>query len=181
MVFILPYESKILYIYEVWAQKREQMGWKPMSFYRSRADDEGIEKLTYLTLYSMKYGAVAGIFDGAVVSNATTLRHYLGRIGFWTLPAALSAGSFLATTHVLAKTTGKDNVYNHMLGGVVAASVWGWKFNSYALGFPLALILAALCGVKKLTVDYDMPFIGNVPKYPEYWYFAQKHDLSIMK
>uniref|UniRef100_A0A131YRA7 NADH dehydrogenase [ubiquinone] 1 alpha subcomplex subunit 11 n=1 Tax=Rhipicephalus appendiculatus TaxID=34631 RepID=A0A131YRA7_RHIAP len=182
MVFIPPYESKIWYVYELWEEKRKQLGWKPFSYYRTPADQEGLEKMLYLSFYSLKYGVGAGVFDGFAVSHATTLRHYLGRIGYWTAPGLVSCGAFVATNHVLAKTTGKDTVYNHMASAVVAASVWGAKFNSYMVGVPLALGLVVMCGVKKLTVDAGMATMaGDTPKYPEYWYFAQKNDLSIMK
>uniref|UniRef100_L7LZI6 NADH dehydrogenase [ubiquinone] 1 alpha subcomplex subunit 11 n=1 Tax=Rhipicephalus pulchellus TaxID=72859 RepID=L7LZI6_RHIPC len=182
MVFIPPYESKYLFIYELWDQKRKELGWKPFSYYRTPADQEGLEKMLYLSLYSLKFGAVAGVFDGLAVSHATTLKHYLGRIGYWTVPGLVSTGAFVATNHCLAKVTGKDTVYNHMASAVVAASVWGAKFNSYLVGFPLAVGLAVMCGVKKLSVDAGMTTLaGDSPKHPEYWYFAQKNDFSIMK
>nr|XP_037287822.1 uncharacterized protein LOC119180788 [Rhipicephalus microplus] len=182
MVFIPPDQLKYVYIYELWEQKRKQLGWKPFSYYRTPADEEGLEKMLYLSLYSMKYGTVAGLYDGLAVSEAKTLKHYLGRVGYWTVPGVVSTGAFVATNHVLAKLTGKDSVYNHMASAVVAASVWGAKFNSYTLGIPLAIGLAVICGVKKLSLDAGMATMsGDTPKYPEYWYFAQKHDLSIMK
>ncbi|KAH7935116.1 uncharacterized protein LOC119404875 [Rhipicephalus sanguineus] len=182
MVFIPPYESKLLFIYEVWAQKRQQLGWKPFSYYKTRADEQGLEKMLYLSYYSLKYGIAAGVYDGFALAHATTFKHYLGRIGYWTVPALMSTGAFVATNHVLAKVTGKDTVYNHMASAVAAASVWGAKFNSYTVGVPLAVVLVVLCGIKKLTVDAGMESMaGTTPKYPEYWYFAQKNDFSIMK
>ncbi|KAH8035671.1 hypothetical protein HPB51_007915 [Rhipicephalus microplus] len=189
MVFIPPDQLKYVYIYELWEQKRKQLGWKPFSYYRTPADEEGLEKMLYLSLYSMKYVASRGsrIYSGnsalpASVVNVLRFPHRPGIFLIENIPMMVSTGAFVATNHVLAKLTGKDSVYNHMASAVVAASVWGAKFNSYTLGIPLAIGLAVICGVKKLSLDAGMATMsGDTPKYPEYWYFAQKHDLSIMK
>ncbi|XP_050041760.2 uncharacterized protein [Dermacentor andersoni] len=181
MVFIPPDESPLLFIYEVLQREREKRGWGPLSYYRSPADDEGIEKLGFLSFYAMKFGAAAGLTDGILITEASTFRHFAGRVGFWTVPSVLSCGAFVATNHALAKVTGKDTWYNHAVGGVAAAAVWGGVFNSYKVGFPLSLLFAACFAVKKWSVDNDVSLTGADSKYPEFFYPAQKFDFSIMK
>ncbi|XP_049514465.1 uncharacterized protein LOC119434145 isoform X2 [Dermacentor silvarum] len=128
-----------------------------------------------------KRGTIAGLAEGILLTEASSFKHFAGRIGFWTVPMVVSCGSFVITNHALAKITGKDTWYNHMVGGVAAASVWGAMFNSYKVGFPLALGFAAWFGLKKWSVDNGVNLLGSQPKFAEFMYLAQKFDLSIMK
>lgn len=170
-----------MFIYEYWEQYREKKGWKPFSYYRTPADDEGLEKLTYLSLYSLKYGIGAGLVDGLTFSNASGASQFIIRIGYWTVPLAMSCWAFVGTNHVLAKVTGKDTAYNHALSGVAAASVWGAKFRSLKVGFPLALVAATWCTIKKMCVDQGIQMSGTPTGYPEYVHLAQMHDMTYMR
>uniref|UniRef100_G3MS29 NADH dehydrogenase [ubiquinone] 1 alpha subcomplex subunit 11 n=1 Tax=Amblyomma maculatum TaxID=34609 RepID=G3MS29_AMBMU len=176
-----PNEFPLLYMYEQWQNDRKKRGIQPFSYYRTRADDEGLEKLTYFSLYSLKYGALAGVVDAVTITEATRLSQYLGRIAFWSVPAMGSCGAFLATNHFLTKFTGKDDWQTHAIGGIAAASVWGGKFQSLKLGFSLSLVLAVWCALRKWSIDNNIQLAGRPPKHGEYLFLSQQYDMSIIK
>lgn len=122
-----------------------------------------------------------GLIDGLTFSNASGASQFIIRIGYWTVPLAMSCWAFMGTNHVLAKVTGKDTPYNHALGGIAAASVWGAKFRSLGVGFPLALALGSWCAIKKICVDKGINMTGRRPENPEYVHLAQLHDWTYMR
>uniref|UniRef100_A0A1E1X000 NADH dehydrogenase [ubiquinone] 1 alpha subcomplex subunit 11 n=1 Tax=Amblyomma aureolatum TaxID=187763 RepID=A0A1E1X000_9ACAR len=176
-----PKDFPLLYLYEKWQNDRKKKGLQPFSYYRTRADDEGLEKLGYFSLHALKFGAGAGVIDGIAITDATTLAQFLGRIGFWTVPLMGSFGAFVATNHLLTKVTGKDTWQTHGVGGLAAAAVWGGRFQSTRLGLVLSLPFFVWCSLKKWSVDNNIKLGGTAPKHEEYPFLSQQYDMTVIK
>ncbi|KAK8768255.1 hypothetical protein V5799_015281 [Amblyomma americanum] len=178
---VVPHDFSILHMWKTWENNRKERGVQPFSYYRTRADDQGLEKLGYFSLYALKYGTGAGIIDGIAITEVSTFAQYLGRIGFWTVPFVASAGTFVATNHFLTKFTGKDTWQTHAISGIAVAAVWGGKFQSVKVGLWLSLGLCVWCGLKKWSVDNNVQLSGTPPKNGEYIFLAQQYDMTYMK
>uniref|UniRef100_A0A023FRK7 NADH dehydrogenase [ubiquinone] 1 alpha subcomplex subunit 11 n=1 Tax=Amblyomma cajennense TaxID=34607 RepID=A0A023FRK7_AMBCJ len=177
---VVPNDFFLMHMWHKWQKDRKEKGIQPFSYYRTRADDEGLEKMGYFSLHALKYGAGAGIIDGIAITEVSTFAQYLGRIGYWTVPLVGSFGAFVATNHFLAKFTGKDTWQNHGVSGIAAAAVWGAKFQSAKVGLWGSLALCVWCSIKKWSVDNNFK-LGGKPKGREYIFLAQQYDMTVIK
>uniref|UniRef100_A0A131YAR1 NADH dehydrogenase [ubiquinone] 1 alpha subcomplex subunit 11 n=1 Tax=Ixodes ricinus TaxID=34613 RepID=A0A131YAR1_IXORI len=179
MVYLPPPALRWLDLPNKWRLEREEKGIKPFSYYRTPADQEGLEKLCFFTYKCTKLGFVLGVGDAIAISHASGLVPVLGRIGYWTLPFVTAGGAFVATNLVATKLTGKDSPATHFLGGVAAASVFGAKWQSMRAGLWLSGIIGMWAAIRKYSMDRDIA-LAPTQKSCANFFLLNRVDLTIL-
>lgn len=180
MVYVPPSALQWLDLPNKWRQEREAKGIKPFSYFDTRADEEGLQKMVHMLYHCTKAGIGVGIMDAVAISHVNGMVPLLGRIGYWALPIATAGGAFVATTFFLTRLTGEDSRRTHFLGGVAAASVFGAKWQSYRVGVGLSLILGTWALLKKRSIDLQEPLAPSKRSYCNF-FLLQRCDWTIMK
>lgn len=179
MVYVPPRCLRWIDLPRKWQLEREEKGIKPFSYYRTPADQEGLEKLCFFAYKCTKIGIGLGVTDAIGISHVSGWIPVLGRIGYWTLPVVTAGGAFVATNLLATKLTGQDTRTTHFLGGVAAGSVFGYKWQSMRAGIWLSLIIGTWAAIKKYSVDQDYALAPTEKSYCNF-FLMQKVDLTVV-
>ncbi|KFM66306.1 NADH dehydrogenase [ubiquinone] 1 alpha subcomplex subunit 11, partial [Stegodyphus mimosarum] len=133
-------------------------------FYGAPDGEKCLEKTYYYTKYSGLTGAVFSVYEMVFVSKPMTVGKSLARFAHFTLPFAGMGFVFGSTVCLAGQLRKKSDMVNHLLAGMAAGSVWGFKYNRIRPGHVAAVWLGVIAAYFKYFDDHNIPTFRMEPE-----------------
>lgn len=132
-----------------------------------------------------KMAGVTGLFassiDVLMISHTKGYGPTLGKFGYITLPLIGISAVFSATTCMVTSYRGKDDIINHLIGGMVAGSLFGVWAKSYNVGTLAAIACGVAAVVKKDALMEGWEFFPDKETFGWGDFRSIHYDFSLTK